>query len=477
MLASHDDCLFYRASLLSFSDDVAQPNNMSSEQCLNHILKKITYHEDGILIIKRGKIQAVGDYLSLVAEYNISEDKVNQKYRYNLIMPGFIDTHTHYPQSEMIASFGEQLLTWLEKYTFPTELKFHNKTYAKKIAHFFLKELFSNGTTTAMVFPTVHKQSTDALFEAADSYDMRLITGKVMMDRHAPEHLLDTPETSYQDSEALIQKWHKKDRLLYAITPRFALTSTDAQLHMAGQLKQKYPDTYVQTHLSETHDEIKRAKSLFPECKTYLDIYHKHHLVDKNAMFAHAIYLEDSELALLDKQKASVSFCPSSNLFLGSGLFNLRNIKSHNIPIGIGSDVGAGTSFSLLKTLSDAYKAVSLEQNGKDVPPFGAFEAFYQITLGASQSLGLEDKVGRLDKDYEADFVVIDWLATPLQNLRMQTIEDNYNHGFNSSVTQPDKATQIKKLAEQLFSLMILGDDRNILATYVNGKQVHARGF
>lgn len=467
MSVLNDNCLYLRASLLSFHEDPSK--------CATKHGRFLEYHNDGLLIVENGKIRAVGDYCSLIERHNIPEDSIDQTYKDKLIMPGFIDTHLHYPQTEMIASFGEQLLAWLEKYTFPTELKFHDKAYAKQIASFFLEELFNNGTTTAMVFPTVHKQSVDALFEAADAKSMRLIAGKVMMDRHAPEQLLDTAEQSYRDSEELIQTWHNKNRLLYAITPRFAPTSTDQQLQMAGTLKQTYPDVYVQTHLSENKAEIDWVKSLFPTANSYLDVYDQHQLVDKKSIFAHAIHLEPDELETLQKKQASVSFCPSSNLFLGSGLFNIRQLKEHNIFIGLGSDVGAGTSFSMLKTLSDGYKVTSLEQNGKDTQPFGAFEAFYQITLGASESLDLADKIGRLAPDYEADFVVIDLAATKLQKLRMDTINAGYaqtdaNGSFNLNQEQ-----QLSQLEEALFALMIMGDDRNIVATYVNGAPVYQR--
>lgn len=452
---------FLRASLLSFNADVSK-NAVS-------VADAVTYYSDGLLILKNNKIDAIGDYHELVDKYQIDTANINLQYQNKLIMPGFIDTHTHYPQSEMIASFGEQLLTWLEDYTFPTELKFADADYASQIANFFVNELFRNGTTTAMVFPTVHKQSTHALFEVANQFDMRLIAGKVMMDRHAPQALLDTPEQSYSDSEALIQQWHNKNRLLYAITPRFAPTSSKMQLQMAGELKLKYPDVYVQTHLSENKEEIAWVQSLFPEAKSYLDVYDRHHLVSKRSIFAHAIYLEPDDLITLQDKQASISFCPSSNLFLGNGLLNIRQLKAHNIAVGLGSDVGAGTSFNMLKILSDGYKVISLEQNNKDKKNFGAFEAFYQITLGASKALDLADKIGRLAPDYEADFVVLDLHATALQTLRIQTIEDSYSRSTDANNTN----NSLAELEEKLFALMMLGDDRNIVATYVNGKPVY----
>ncbi len=444
----------YRASILFFTQDPSKVKN---------ITQAIKYYEDGLLIIEDGFIKAVGEYKEIINQLDIKKENIDQSYINNLIMPGFIDTHVHYAQTEMIGSFGEELLPWLNKYTFPTEIKFKDKEYSKYIADFFINELFKNGTTTAMVYATVFEESVDAIFEAASKKYMCLITGKVMMDRNAPVELMDNAQSSYEESEKLIKKWHEKDRLLYAITPRFAPTSTPKQLVLAGKLKEKYPTTYIQTHLSENQNEILWVKALFPEANNYLDVYLKAGLVKEKSVFAHAIYLEDEEYETLHKNGASVSFCPTSNLFLGSGLFKIREMKkdNYNIRIGLGTDVGAGTSFSMLKTLNEAYKVISLEQNNKEPRlPLGSFEAFYQITLGAAESLFLDKKIGKLEAGYNADFIVIDFEPDSLQKLRMSNLKANKNDKYEI-------------LNEKLFALMMMGDDRNILATYVAGEKVY----
>ena len=443
----------YKSSILFFEDDPSKYTN---------IKEVINYISNGILIIQNGIIKDMGEYEPICKKYNIDETTIDNTFEDKLLIPGFIDTHVHYPQTEIIGSFGEQLLPWLEKYTFPTEMKFKDKNYAKEISKIFLKELFKNGTTTAMVFATVYKESVDAIFEEANKYKMRLIAGKVMMDRNAPQELLDDADSSYEDSKELIERWHEKDRLLYAITPRFAPTSTKEQLEKVKELKNKYPSTYIQTHLSENLDEIEWVKTLFPEANSYLDVYDRFSLVTDKSIFAHAIYLEDDEYETLSNKGASVSLCPTSNLFLGSGLFKLRKLKKQNsnIGIGFGSDVGAGTSFSILKTIHEAYKVVSLEQNTSNREALGAFEAFYQATLGAAKSLRLDDKIGKLKKGYEADFIALEFKADDLQKLRIDRIKDD---------------NSIESLEEKLFALMMMGDDRNISATVINGEVVYKK--
>lgn len=444
----------YRASILFFIKDPTKVDE------INQALK---YYEDGLIIIEKGYIKGVGKYETILNQFNLKIEDINSSYINNLIMPGFIDTHVHYAQTEMIGSFGEELLPWLNKYTFPTEIKFKDKEYSKYISEFFIDELLKNGTTTAMVFATVFEESVDAIFKAANKKNMRFIAGKVMMDRNAPKELLDTATSSYEESENLIKKWHEKDRLLYAITPRFAPTSTKEQLLLAGKLKEKYPTVYIQTHLSENQNEIEWVKSLFPEAKSYIDVYLKAGLVKEKSIFAHAIYLEEQEYEILHKNRASVSFCPTSNLFLGNGLFKIREMKKddYDIKIGLGTDVGAGTSFSMLKTLNEAYKVVSLEQNNKNQKlPLSSFEGFYQATLGGAEALYLDDKIGKLLPGYEADFIVIDFEPDSLQKLRMNNLK-------------ADKNDKYEVLSEKLFALMIMGDDRNIIATYVAGEKVY----
>ncbi len=260
-------------------------------------------------------------------------------------MPGFIDTHIHYPQAEMVGAYGEQLLEWLNNYTFPTEARYKDRDYSKEMSKFFIKQLLRNGTTTGMVFGTVHPESVDALFSEANKLNMRIVAGKVMMDRNAPDYLLDTPETSYNQTKTLIEKWHKKDRLLYAITPRFAPTSTPEQLEMAHKLREEYPDTYIHTHLSENTNEIAWVKELFPEQDGYLDVYHHYGLTGSKSVFAHCVHLEDQEWDCIQETDSAIAFCPTSNLYLGSGLFKMQEAWKRNVKVGIGTDIGAGTTF------------------------------------------------------------------------------------------------------------------------------------
>ncbi|MDN2663312.1 guanine deaminase [Psychromonas sp. 14N.309.X.WAT.B.A12] len=424
-----------RASFLHFLNDPAKVDNIEDAY---------QYIADGILVTENGKVSSLTTFSQESADlYPQLEDKRGQ-----LIMPGFIDTHIHYPQTEMIAAYGEQLLEWLETYTFPTEKQFSDKAYAKKISQFFVNELLKNGTTSALVFGTVHPESVDALFEEADKIDMRMIAGKVMMDRNAPDYLLDTAQSSYDQSKALIDKWHNKGRLQYAITPRFAPTSTREQLAMAGKLKAEYPDVYVQTHLSENKDEIEWVKSLFPERAGYLDVYDHYGLVGDKCVFAHCIHLTEQEWQTMADSDSVIAFCPTSNLFLGSGLFNLEKADDIKVRVGLATDVGGGTSFSQLQSLSEAYKIMQLQGQTLSV-----FKGLYMATLGSAESLSMADKVGNLTAGKEADFIVVDWAATDLQALRLE----------NST-----------NLQDKLFALMMLGDERNIQSTYVAGKLVYS---
>jgi len=371
------------------------------------------------------------------------------EYRDALITPGFIDTHIHYPQTGMIASYGEQLLDWLNTYTFPTEQQFADKAHAADVAGIFLKELLRNGTTTALVFGTVHKQSVDAFFEAAEALNLRMIAGKVLMDRNAPDYLTDTPESGYADSKELIERWHGKGRLHYAVTPRFAPTSTPEQLTLAGKLLGEYPDLYMHTHLSENRKEIEWVKALFPERKGYLDVYDHYKLIGARSVFAHGVHLCDDECKRLAETGSAVAFCPTSNLFLGSGLFDLNKLEQHGVRVGLGTDVGAGTSFSQLQSLNEAYKVMQLQ--GKKLDPF---KSLYLATLGGAHALYLDDKLGNFESGKDADFVVLDYNATPLISYRMQ---------------------QAKTLEERLFALTMLGDDRAVKETFAAGQSVHRR--
>ncbi|MEG0404731.1 MAG: guanine deaminase [Acinetobacter sp.] len=413
----------------------------------SEIADQVRYIEDGVLITEQGKIRWFGTWED--AQAQLPTQIEIQHYPEQLIIPGMIDTHIHFPQTEMVGAYGEQLLSWLNTYTFPTEIQFKDKAYAQEIAKFFVNELLKNGTTTALVFCTVHPESVDALFEAAQQHQMRLIAGKVMMDRHAPEALCDTAESAYEDSKALIEKWHGQGRALYAITPRFAPTSTPEQLERAGQLKAEYPDVYVHTHLSENKDEIAWVKDLFPAQKGYLDVYHHYGLTGQRSVFAHCVHLEDDEWQCMHETDSAIAFCPTSNLFLGSGLFPLKKTWQQQVKVGLGTDIGAGTSFSLLQTVNEAYKVQQLQGD-----KLSAFESLYHATLGGAKALDLDDKLGNFNVGKEADFVVLNIKPTALQQLRQ---------------------SRAKSLEDSLFALFTMGDDRNIEATYIYGQKAYSQ--
>lgn len=411
------------------------------------IPQAIRYLEDGLVITTEGKITWFGTWQD--GQHLLNEDMPFEHYPEQLIVPGFIDTHIHFPQTEMVGAYGEQLLEWLNTYTFPTELQFKDKAYADQIAAFFVQELLKNGTTTALVFCSVHAESVDALFEVAEQHHMRLIAGKVMMDRHAPEDLCDTAESAYNDSKALIEKWHGKGRNLYAITPRFAPTSTPEQLAKAGQLKAEYPEVYVHTHLSENKNEIAWVKELFPEQQGYLDVYHHYGLTGQRSVFAHCVHLEEAEWDCMHETNSAIAFCPTSNLFLGSGLFPLKKTWEKQVKVGLGTDIGAGTSFNQLQTLNEAYKVQQLQGD-----KLSAFESLYHATLGGAKALDLADKLGNFNLGKEADFIVLDLKATALQALRQ---------------------ARAKGIEDALFALMTMGDDRNIHTTYIYGEPVYIK--
>jgi guanine deaminase len=407
----------------------------------------IEFFEDGILVVENGRVTQLGHASSLLPQLPAGIDIAD--YSGKLIVPGFIDVHIHCPQTDMIAAYGEQLLDWLERYTFPTEQRFHDPDHAAEVAAFFLDELLRNGTTTALVLGTVHPHSVDTLFAAAQERNLRLIAGKVLMDRNCPADLRDTPEEAYRDSKALIERWHGQDRLLYAITPRFAPTSTEAQLRRASQLAREHPDAYVHTHVAENTAEVDWVAELHPWSRSYLDVYDRHDLLRDRSVLAHCIHFDDLDRRRMAETGAAMAFCPSANLFLGSGLFDLQAAKDLDARVGIGTDVGAGTSFNLLRTLSEAYKVAQLR--GQKLAPF---QAFYLATLAGARALHLDDRIGNFAVGKEADFVVLDWASTPLLGRRMSAAQD---------------------LVEKLFALIMLGDDRAIFATYIMGRLVHRR--
>ena len=405
------------------------------------------YLDDGLLILKQGRVQMLVDAAEWVD--HLPDGTVFYDYSGRLVMPGFIDTHTHYPQSEMIASYGLQLLDWLEQYTYPTEAKFAEREYADKVAEFFCDEMLRNGTTTSAVFATVHSVSVDAIFEAAQSRDLCLIAGKVMMDRNAPANLCDDTEESYRQSSELIERWHLKGRSHYAVTPRFAPCSSPRQLELCGQLLDEHPDLYLQSHVAENLDEVRWVAELFPKSRSYLDVYDSFGLLGPRSVYGHCIHLDEQDRERMAASGAAIAFCPTSNLFLGSGFFSLDEAREHGIRVGIATDVGAGTSFSMLQTLNEAYKVCQMA--GQNLTPL---KAFYLATLGAAESLYLDHCIGNFNTGKEADFVVIDLEATGLMQKRMESA---------------------LSLEERLFALMMLGDDRCIQATHVMGRRQYSR--
>lgn len=421
----------YRAALLSVPGDPARGG-------------AALHHADGLLVVEDAHVVAFGAYEALAARF---ADAPVTDLRGRVIVPGFVDAHVHYPQTDRIASHGEQLLTWLDRHIFPEEARFADRAHADTVANVFCDELLRNGTTTALVFATVHEGSVDALFEAALARGMRLVSGKVLMDR-GPETLRDTVADGRAATEALIARWRGRGRLGYAVTPRFALTSSDAQLADAGAMLAAHPEVLLHTHLAENHGEITAVAERFPDAADYLDVYDRFGLVGPRSVFAHCVHMSDRAMARMGQAGAGVAHCPTSNLFLGSGLFDLAQADRHGVRVGIGSDVGAGTSFSIPATLGEAYKVAQLR--GASIDPL---RALHLATAGGAAVLGLADRIGGLQPGQEADFVVLDPAATPLLARR----------------------TRGAAIAETVFALQVLGDDRAVERTYVAGKCHHDR--
>lgn len=412
--------------------------------------KAFVHEADGLVICRDGLIRAVGPYATLKTE--LPPDAVVADHSGCLIAPGFIDTHIHYVQTGIIGAQGHQLLDWLNDYTFVAEQAFADDAVCRDTARVFCDELVRNGTTTALVFCSVHAGSADALFAEAERRNLRLIAGKVLMDRNAPAALLDTARSGYDDSKTLIKKWHGRGRCLYAITPRCAMTSTPEQLELAGALWNEHPDVFVQTHISENKDEIAWVKELFPQRRDYLDVYAHYGLIGARAVLAHGVHFEEADFQHCHATGTALAHCPTSNLFLGSGLFPLRPARDPRRPVhvGLGTDIGAGTSFSLLATMGEAYKVAQLQSR-----PINAIEAFFLATLGGARALALDDRIGTLAVGHEADMVVLDPNATPLLAFRNR---------------------RSRSITETLAVLTTLGDDRAVCATYVAGEVAHRRG-
>jgi guanine deaminase len=421
-----------RGRVLSFADDPAAGGS-----------RAYSVIDDGAVLVAGGVIEAVGEARDILAR--APHGALIDDHRGSLITAGFIDAHVHYPQTQVIGSYGAQLLDWLNNYTFLEEQKFAEPGHCARIAEFFLDELFRCGTTTAMVYCTVHPGSADAFFAAAEKRGARMIAGKVMMDRDAPKALMDTAQRGYDESKALIERWSKRGRLGYAITPRFAVTSTQGQLEAAGDLAREFPECYIQTHADENQAEIARVAALFPEARSYIDVYARAGLLGPRSVFGHCIHLQESEVAELASSRSVAAFCPTSNLFLGSGLFDHARLTRAGVRIALATDVGGGTSYSMLRTAAEGYKVLQL--NGQSWP---ALQAFYRMTLGNARSLSLDDRIGSIEPGKEADLVALDLSATPALAHRMETAGGD--------------------LEVELFALITMGDDRAVRQTYVAGE-------
>ncbi len=409
----------------------------------------LVFEEDQLILIEDGIITSIAPAEEALGA--LPSGIPVDHYPRAILSPGFIDAHVHYPQMEMIGAGGEELLEWLDRFTFPAESHFADPAHARDVAGRFLRELLRAGTTTAAVYCSVHAHSVEAFFAESERFGTRMIAGKVLMDRNAPEALTDTTESGIADSAALIARWHGKGRQLYAITPRFAPSCSEEQLEAAGRLWQQNPGTYVQTHLCENRAEIAWVAALFPERSSYLDVYDHAGLTGPRAIFGHAVYMTEDDFACCHRTGSALAHCPTSNLFLGSGLFRLFEAKRADRPVhvALGTDLGAGTSFSQLQTMGEAYKVAKLGGT-----TLSAAEALWLATTGAAEALQLGGRIGAIEPGCEADIIVLDPEATPLTAFRSASCRDR---------------------AETLSVLMTLGDDRAIRATYVAGVPVYDR--
>lgn len=421
----------FRASVVHCLDDPFRRDAGSAVELIG----------DAMLVVENGRIADLGHSSRFVGQLG---DTPVSDFRGKLIVPGLIDCHVHFPQVDIVASFGEQLLDWLQHYAYPGEAQFADPDHATEGASFFLDELLGNGTTTAAVFTTVHAHAADALFRAAESRNMRIIAGKVLMDEGCPPALADGAGYGIPESRELIERWHGRGRLGYALTPRFALSSSERQLAGMQELAADFSGIWVHTHLAENPAEVVAVKKRFPWAASYLDVYEQYGLVRKRGIFAHCLHLPVADRRHLGAAGAAAAFCPTSNLFLGSGLYNLAAMDEAGVRTGLASDVGAGTSLSMLATMAEAYKVLQLQ--GQTLSPA---RALYLATLGAARALRLDDEIGNFLPGKEADFVVLDPAGTALTERRTE---------------------RSRSLAETLFVLQTLGDDRHVAATYVMGE-------
>lgn len=422
-----------RGRVLTFFDHPTELNDTSS----------FGYWEDGAVVVSRGKIVWRGQFADLPETY---ASLPITDHRPHLILPGFIDTHAHFAQMGVIGSYGAQLMDWLEQYTFVQETRFDCDDHSGLIASSYFDELILNGVTTSVVYGTSHKTSMDSFFAEADKRQLCMIAGKTLMDRNAPDDLRDTAQSGYDDGKALIESWHGKGRLKYAVTPRFAISCSEAQLELAGALLKETPDAYLQTHLSENQKEIDSTAELFPAARDYLDVYEHYGFLGEKSLFGHCIHLNTRERVAMKESGSVAVFCPTSNLFLGSGLFDYEGMSEEGIRISLASDVGAGTSYSMLTTASEAYKVCQLNHYG-----LNPLESFYLMTLGNARALSLHDDIGTIEPGTGADLIVLDSSATSAMQIRMEAADS---------------------LTDELFILQTLGDDRAVSATYVAGNRL-----
>lgn len=434
----------YRGAIFYFRDSATFENLPRADKTAG--TEHYVYHEDGILVVESGKVKEVGSYADMK---NKISDITIVDYKDKLITPGFIDTHQHAAQSAIVAAYGEKLLNWLDQYVFPSESMYSDANIARKELNFFLDQLVMNGTTTAVSYGPLFYEATDIFFEELQRRNMRFITGNIMMDRNSPDTLRLSTQENYDISKKLIKKWHNKDRLSFCLSPRFAISSTDQQLELCGALKKEHPDLYIQTHLDENINEVKETKKLFPWSKNYLDIYDHFGLNDRKSVFGHCIHLTDPELELLKKSQAVIAWCPISNNFLGSGMFDLARVIKYTTNITLGSDWGGGNTLSMFAVMDDAYK-VAMLKNYK----LASMVRWFFATLGAARALQLDDKIGNFEIGKEADFIVIDPSATLYMKYRREKVTDIF---------------------ETLFILMTLGCDPNIHATYIYGKPAYIK--
>jgi guanine deaminase len=396
----------------------------------------------GAVAIANGQITAVGNADDLIKSHPTAP---RTDMGDAILMAGFVDAHVHYPQTGIIASWGKRLIDWLNTYTFPEEMRFSDPAYAAEIANLYCDLILSNGTTTAASFCTIHPESVDAYFTAAASRNMAMVGGKTCMDRNAPDGLCDTPLSAYDDSKALINRWHGLGRATYAITPRFSPTSTNEQLAAMGALWGEHPDCLMQTHLSEQHEEIAWVRDLFPTARDYLDTYESHGLVGKGAIMGHSIHLEPREIAVMAERGVSVGHCPTSNAFIGSGLCDVTDLHNRGIPVGLATDTGGGSSFSMLRTMAAAYDIAQLR--GAALHPS---QLLYLATLGSAKALCLDDKIGNLTAGNDADIIALDLKSTPAIKQR---------------------STRANDFWEAIFPTIMMGDDRAIAGVWVGGER------